>query len=548
MLTHIFLHHGMKKTFLCRGWPGLTGGVYQFRNPICLWVNEINQELRTFSMSDQYVLAVDQGTGSTKALIFNSSGEIASKATVEISSRYPRPGFVEQDPNEIYQSALDSVRLCIRDFTGKSGEIVACGISNQRETIVLWDPGGEPLYNAVVWQCKRSVDICNRLKDSTAEREINTRTGLIVDPYFSGTKVVWLYENVPEIKRAIQRGDAYMGTVETWLLFKLTGGASYFTDFTNASRTLFFNINTLKWDDYLLKYFKLGHLNLPEPRPSTWVFGKSDFEGLFDHPLPITSLIGDSHAAAFGEGAFSAGDAKASLGTGASVLLNTGNKVVHSKNGMVSTICWSTRERVDYALEGMIVSCGATIKWLRDQLGLFHHNHEIEPMALKAAHNHGVYLVPAFAGLAGPYWKMEARGMITGLTFGNDKSHIIRAALESVCYQVKDIISAMEKDSDVRLRKLMVDGGLTANRFVMQFLADLLQSDVVNIGMEEVSALGAAYMAGLQMGFFRDFAQLSQLNVTQVVFSPGHEAKEAARSYQGWLDTLNGIFGKEGSP
>ena len=495
-------------------------------------------------MSDRYLLAVDQGTSGTKALVLNSLGEIVSNATVKTRSHFPQPGFVEQDPYEIYQSVLSSVRLCLDKFTGKPEDITACGISNQRETIILWDREGVPLYNAVVWQCKRSVDICNRLKASNIENEINARTGLIVDPYFSGTKVVWLHENIEAVKHAIDRGDAYMGTVDTWLLFKLTGGKSYFTDYTNASRTLFFNINTLQWDDYILEQFNLKNLHLPEPKPSTHLFGQSDFEGIFDRQLPITAVIGDSHAAAFGEGVFDAGNAKATLGTGASILLNTGNQTVASQNGMVSTICWSTRERVDYALEGMIVSCGATITWLRDQLGLFHDNRQTEQMALEAGHNHGVYLIPAFGGLAGPYWKMDARAMITGLTFGSDKNHIVRAALESVCYQVKDIISSMEKDSDIKLVRLMVDGGLTANRFLMTFLADLLQADVVNIGMEDVSALGAAYMAGLESNVFKDLNHLKQLNTARTVFSPGQGVEDTSRSYRGWLKTLNEIFGR----
>lgn len=493
-------------------------------------------------MRDQYLLAVDQGTSGTKAVIFDSAGKIAARGTLELKSFYPEAGFVEQDPFDIYRNVIDSVRLCLNNFSGRTEDILGCGISNQRETIVLWDHNGEPLANAIVWQCKRSVDICNRLKASNIEDEISARTGLIIDPYFSGTKIIWLYENNETIRREINNGNAYMGTVDTWLLFKLTGGHSYFTDYTNASRTLFFNINTLEWDDYLLDQFNLKNLQLPQPSPSTFPFGYSNFDGLLEQRMPILAMIGDSHAAAFGEGTFAAGNAKATMGTGASILMNTGSDIVKSLNGMVSTICWSTRERVDYALEGMIVSCGATIKWLRDQVGLFEDTKETEDIALKVDDNNGVYILPAFGGLAAPYWRMDARAMITGLTFGCNRNHLVRAALESVDYQIKDIISAMENDSGIKLEALMVDGGLTGNLFVMQFLADLLRTNVINIGMADVSALGAAYMAGLECGVFKNLEHLSELDTQKTVFSPGEGADAAARYHQGWLENLQTVL------
>jgi glycerol kinase len=497
-------------------------------------------------MKSQYILAIDQGTSGTKTVIFDSEGQIVAKAAEPLKSCFPQPGFVEQNPIEIYQTVLSSVKRCLKEFVETTSssltEITCCGISNQRETFVLWDDSGEPLCNAVVWQCKRSVDICNRMKDSEAEGEVVGRTGLIVDPYFSGTKLIWLCENNSRVKNAVDAWRAYFGTVDTWLLFKLTGGQSYFTDYTNASRTLMFNIHDLRWDRYLIERFNLKNLNLPQTEPSSYAYGQTDFEGLLPNKIDITAMIGDSHAAAFGEGCFEPGTAKATMGTGSSILLNTGSGPVRSKAGMVTTICWSMPGRVDYALEGIIVTCGATINWLRDRLGLFADSNETEEMAVSVEDNNGVYLVPAFSGLGAPHWKMDAKAAILGLTLGCDKSHVVRAALESIPFQIKDVIAAMEQDSGIQLQGLKVDGGITANRFVMQFLADLLNTNVVNIGMEEVSALGAAYMAGLQKGIFRDIDQLKKLSVAEKQFSPKPDTDKAHNSYEGWKDAVQRLL------
>ena len=489
-------------------------------------------------MENQYILAIDQGTSGTKTVIFDSRGQIVAKANEPLKSYFPRPGFVEQNPHEIYQNVLYSLRKCLKEFTGNGSgnltDITCCGISNQRETLVLWDDSGEPICNAVVWQCKRSVDICNRLKKSELENEVIGRTGLIIDPYFSGTKLIWLYENNPQVKDVIDTGKAYFGTVDSWLLFKLTGAQSYFTDYTNASRTLIFNIHELIWDRYLLERFNLQNLNLPRAQPSSYSYGQTDFEGLLPNSIEISAMIGDSHAAAFGEGCFEPGMAKATMGTGSSILLNTGSEPVRSKAGMVTTICWSMPGRIDYALEGIIVTCGATINWLRDRLGLFADSRETEQMALSVENSNGVYLVPAFSGLGAPHWKMDARAAILGLTFSCDKNHIVRAALESIGYQIKDVIDAMEQDSGIRLEELKVDGGITANQFVMQFLADQMRTRVVNIGMEEVSALGAAYLAGIQQGIFQDIDQLESLNIDRKQLYPSADTKDAHASYEGW--------------
>ncbi len=385
-------------------------------------------------------------------------------------------------------------------------------------------------------------EICSRLKKSGLEEEVKNRTGLIIDPYFSGTKIIWLYENDKRIRNAIDSGEVYFGTIDAWLLFKLTKGKSYCTDYTNASRTLFFNINDLQWDKYLLDKFNLQNLNLPQPQPSSYSYGQSDFEGLFPDKINISAMIGDSHAAAFGEGCFSPGSAKATMGTGSSILLNTGSKRVQSENGMVTTICWSMPSRVDYALEGIIVTCGATINWLRDQLGLFADNHQTHKIALSIENTNGVYLVPAFSGLGAPHWKMDAKAAILGLSLGCDRSHIVRAALESIPYQIKDVITAMEQDSGIKLKELKVDGGVTANHFVMQFLANLLKTDVVNIGLEEVSALGAACLAGLQQNIFSDIGQLKDLTAGRKRFSPNTDTKKVHASYEGWKKAVKQLL------
>lgn len=497
-------------------------------------------------MSDSYILAIDQGTSATKTVLFDSRGQIAAKATSALKSYFPRPGFVEQDPEELYQSVIDSVKQCLDNFhaqNGKITDIVSCGISNQRETFLLWDKAGKPVCRAIVWQCKRSVDICTRFKNTDTETQVIQRTGLIIDPYFSGTKLIWLCENNPQIRQAVNSGDVCFGTVDTWLLYKLTGGQQYCTDFTNASRTLLFNIDTLQWDSDLLDRFSLSGLKLPEVRSSAHLFGESDFQGLFAEPIKISAMIGDSHAAAVGEGCFTAGTAKATMGTGCSILLNTGPKRIQSKQGMVTTICWSTNDRIDYALEGVIVTCGATIKWLREQLELFAENRDTAAIAHALRDSNGVVLIPAFSGLGSPHWRMDTKAGIMGLTFGCDKKHIIRAALESIPIQIKDVIDAMQTDSNIPLAGLNVDGGITANTFVMQFLADLLNVNVTNIGIEEVSALGAAYLAGLQAGIFENLDDLAKLCQNKKIFSPGAGCTQANLAYQQYHHYLKLFLG-----
>ncbi len=488
----------------------------------------------------RYILAIDQGTSSTKSLIFDEAGQAISKGSEPMQTNYLDNGFVEQDPEEIYQNVLASTRKCLLQFSDKghdATEIAGIGISNQRETFVLWDKEGKPFHSAVVWQCKRSVQVCERLKEQGLAESVQQKTGLVIDPYFSATKLIWLFENNPLIKEAIQKGKVYFGTIDTWLLYKFTGGKEYATDYTNASRTLFFNLHSLQWDKDLIDAFGLTGIQLPQIRPSSHLFGETSLNGLLKQAVPIAGMIGDSHAAAFGEGCFDSGTAKATLGTGCSILMNIGNKPVKSTNGMVTTICWSTEERIAYALEGVIVSCGATIEWLKNELQLFTESKETAVMANAVSDNGGVYLIPAFSGLGSPHWQMDRRASISGISFNTSRHHIVRAALESIPYQIKDVIVAMESDAVLPLTQLNTDGGITSNKFVMQFMADLLNIQVVSIGMHDVSALGAAYLAGLRTKVYKDLDQLTQLNTSKNIFQPASN-KNMERYYNEWKDRI----------
>jgi glycerol kinase len=403
---------------------------------------------------------------------------------------------------------------------------------------VVWDKDGKPLHNAVVWQCKRSVQICEELKQKGVSQVISKKTGLVIDPYFSATKLIWLVQNSDTVKQAVQSDNAFFGTIDTWLLYKLTNGKEYATDHTNASRTLLFNLHSLRWDDELINEFGLTGINLPQIKPSSTSFGETTCSGLLQNIIPVTALIGDSHAAAFGEGCFEKGTAKATLGTGCSILMNIGNKPLQSQNGMVTTICWSIQGRIDYALEGVIVSCGATIEWLKNELHLFTDSKETEAMAKAVADNGGVYLIPAFSGLGSPHWQMDRRASLTGMSFGTTKNHIVRAALETIPYQIKDVIVAMEKDAGLSLKELNADGGITANQFVIQFLADLLNKNVATIGMPDVSALGAAYLAGLKVGVYDSIEALSNLNTDKKKYVPAADTNKMSENYNGWCKAI----------
>ncbi|MEP6677143.1 MAG: glycerol kinase GlpK [Ferruginibacter sp.] len=489
----------------------------------------------------KYILAIDQGTSSTKTIIFDEQGLVIARASEPLKTNYLSDGFVEQDALGIFENVLSSVKKCIEQFINNGGDLTSmtcCGISNQRETFVVWNGKGKPLHNAVVWQCKRSVQVCERLKEEGLEDYIRSVTGLIIDPYFSASKLIWLKENNESIKKAISENDLYFGTIDTWLLYQLTDGKNYVSDYTNASRTMMFNLKTLQWDMKLIERIGLSGICLPQLKSSSADFGQTDFKGLLPSAININAMIGDSHAAAFGEGCFETGTAKATMGTGCSVLMNIGNEVKLSSNGMVTTICWSTEDAIAYALEGVIVSSGATVEWLKTELQLFSDNMICEAMAMSVNDNDGVYLVPAFSGLGSPHWNMTVKASINGLSFSSNKNHIARAALESIAYQIKDVIAAMEQDTNIELQMLMADGGITSNKFVMQFLTDLLQKNVISIGMPDVSALGAAYLAGLKSKVFKNIEQLKTLNKNRTILSPAMNTG-IENYYRGWKKAVS---------
>jgi glycerol kinase len=441
---------------------------------------------------------------------------------------------VEQKPEEIYSSVLTAVKECLSRLRHRDSKaaIAACGIANQRETFCLWDSEGRPLHNAVSWQCKRSIDLCREIKKE--EKQIRERTGLLADPYFSASKVSWLARHSETVHGVLRSGGLRFGTVDTWLLYRLSGGCAYHTDYTNASRTLLFNIKSLDWDNELLDLFSLRDLLLPEPSSSSSAFGWSNFEGLLDSPVPITALIGDSHSAAYGECCFSAGEGKVTIGTGSSVLMNIGTRPLPPAPGLVSTICFSDPESLDYGQEGIIVSSGATLKWLKDSLGLFTDFSECEQSADSVDSNAGVYLVPAFAGLGAPYWYMDARACICGLSFESDKRHLLRAGLESIAYQIADTVFPMASGGEQKLLRLSVDGGGSTNRFLMQFLADLLGVPVDRIGFPDVTALGAAYLAGRHIDYYGSRKDLEKLRVPGSRYTPSKRHATVMKYYKGW--------------
>lgn len=492
---------------------------------------------------ENYILSIDQGTSGTKAIIFSEKGEVVSKATEPLKSYYPEVGFVEQDPEEIYRNVIAAVGKCYSNFRQSYPEsdhnLISCGISNQRETFVVWDQDGKPLHNAVVWQCKRSSEICTQLEEQQLGDMITSKTGLIIDPYFSATKVSWLYQNNADFKKAVDNKKAFFGTIDAWLLFRLTKGEKYCTDHTNASRTLFYNIYELTWDTDLLEVFGLKDIRLPEVKPSASHFGSSDFEGVFNSSLPITGMIGDSHAAFFGEECYEQNMAKATLGTGSSILWNAGKKPNTKNDKIVTTIGWSTSQGVSYAYEGIIVSAGATLEWLKNQLDIFSEHSEIEPMANELPSSEGVYIVPAFSGMGAPYWQKDWKASVHGLTFGTTKAHLVRAALESIAYQIKDVITTIENEKNATLKELKVDGGMTGNKFLLQFLCDSLGKSVVNIGLADVSAYGACLIAGIGASFWKNIDDLPVISSeNRKTFQPEHRT-ELDENYAVWQKLLD---------
>lgn len=487
---------------------------------------------------NKYVIALDQGTTSSRCIIYDKQGDIVSLAQQEFEQIYPEQGWVEHDAGEIWSSQVSvAVEALLRaGLTYKN--IDAIGITNQRETTVVWDKNtGEPIYNAIVWQCRRTADYCDELKAKGLEPLIKAKTGLIIDPYFSATKLRWILENVEGARKRAENGELLFGTIETWLIWKLTGGRVHITDYSNASRTMMFNIHTLDWDDEILKELNIPRCMLPMPRPSSEIYGETD-EIFFGGPIRIAGAAGDQQAALFGQTCFKEGEAKSTYGTGNFLLLNTGDRPIESKNGLLTTIAWGLDDKVTYALEGSVFVCGAVIQWLRDELGLLKSAPESEEVAKTVSDTNGVYIVPAFVGLGAPHWEARARGAIYGLTRGANRSHIVRAALESIAYQCYDLIKAMEADMERGLSSLYVDGGASANDFLMQFQSDILDLRVTRPKSVETTSLGAAYLAGLATGYYEDLADVDDNWQKDRDFVPGMQKETREALLAGWKDAV----------
>ncbi|WP_028986224.1 glycerol kinase GlpK [Thermicanus aegyptius] len=491
-------------------------------------------------MRKKVVIALDQGTTSTRAILFNQDGEMMGTAQEELAQHYPKPGWVEHDGLEIWESAVRMIKKVLQENQILPSEVAAIGITNQRETSLLWEKErGNPVHRAIVWQSRQSEEICKELKERGYEDRVKEKTGLLLDPYFSGTKVTWLLRRYPEMNKRAEQGDLLFGTVDTWLIWKLTGGRVHATDYTNASRTLMYNIRELRWDEELLEILEIPPTLLPEVYPSSHIYGVTD-ASLFGEEIPIAGNAGDQQAALFGQACFRPGMAKNTYGTGCFMLMNTGEHAVLSQHGLITTLAASRSEggRPHYALEGSIFVAGAAIQWLRDGLRLFGRSDETEAIAYSVPSSGGVYVVPAFVGLGAPYWVSGARGAVFGLTRGTDRAHLVRATLESLAYQTKDVLLAMEQDAGLHLHSLRVDGGAAANRFLMQFQADLLGVEVIQPKVLETTALGAAYLAGLAVGFWKDEAEIEERWAMDRKFLPKMAEEDRERLYQGWKKAI----------
>ncbi len=498
-------------------------------------------------MSDGYILAIDQGTTGTKVIIFDHDGNIKSQSYSEFAQQYPQPGWVEHDPNEIWNVGLSLVKSALRKADIKAGDLRAVGITNQRETTLMWDRAtGEPIANAIVWQDRRTAATCDALKAQGLEQIFRSKTGLVIDAYFSGTKVKWFLDHTRGLRERARKGEIAFGTIDSWLVWKLTGGRAHITDYSNASRTLMYNIHDLRWDDELLKALDVPVSVLPEVKPSASVYGHTDPAVFFGEKIPVAGIAGDQQAALFGQACYGEGLAKNTYGTGSFLLMNTGRRAIASKAGLLTTIAWAVgNEPVEYALEGAIFITGAAVQWLRDGLGIIKDAAETEALAESVESNDGVYFVPALAGLGAPHWDPYARGVIVGLTRGTTRAHIARAALESMCYQTRDVVSAMERDSGIRLKEIRVDGGAVENSFLMQFQADILGVPIETPREKEMTARGAAYLAGLAVGYWDSKEELDAKWEIGRRYEPRISGKERDRLHARWLRAVERAKGWE---
>ncbi|MDO4261732.1 MAG: glycerol kinase GlpK [Eubacteriales bacterium] len=491
----------------------------------------------------KYVMALDAGTTSNRCILFDEKGAVRSMAQKEFTQYFPKPGWVEHDAGEIWSSQLGVAVEAMQKIGARAADIAAIGITNQRETAVVWDKKtGEPVCRAIVWQCRRTSDYCDELKKKGYGEMIREKTGLTIDAYFSGTKIRWILDHVPGARKRAERGELLFGTVETWLIWKLTGGAVHVTDYSNASRTMLFNIRTLAWDPDILALLQIPEAMLPKPVPSSGVYGMTD-PSFLGGEIPIAGAAGDQQAALFGQTCFEAGEAKNTYGTGCFMLMNTGEEPVFSRNGLVTTIAWGLDGKVSYALEGSIFVAGAAIQWLRDELRIIDSSADTEYMAGKVKDTAGCYVVPAFTGLGAPYWDQYARGTIVGLTRGVNKCHIIRATLESIAWQAADVLEAMEADSGIRLTALKVDGGASANNFLMQTQADFIDAPVNRPGCVETTAMGAAYLAGLAVHYWKNKEEVKKNWAVDQTFYPRLPKEERETKRKGWKKAVTYAFG-----
>lgn len=482
----------------------------------------------------KYVMALDAGTTSNRCILFDKSGKIVSIAQKEFTQYFPKPGWVEHDADEIWSTQLGVAVEAMSKVGATAEDIAAIGITNQRETAIVWDKTtGEPVYNAIVWQCRRTAEFCDQLKEQGYTDMIRRKTGLIIDAYFSATKIRWILDHVEGARKKVEAGELLFGTVETWLIWKLTCGKVHVTDYSNASRTMLFNINTLEWDQEILDLLDIPRAMLPKPMPSSCIYGETE-TSFFGGPIPIAGAAGDQQSALFGQACFHPGAAKNTYGTGCFLLMNTGNKPVFSKNGLVTTIAWGLDGKVEYALEGSIFVAGAAIQWLRDEMHLIDSVTDSEYMAKKVNDTNGCYVVPAFTGLGAPHWDPYARGTIVGITRGVNRYHIIRATLESIVYQVNEVLGAMEADSGIELTSLRVDGGASANNFLMQAQADITGSPVKRPKCIETTAIGAAYLAGLAVGYWNSLEEIKQNWAVDQIFEPSISEEERQKKIKGW--------------
>lgn len=491
----------------------------------------------------KYVMALDAGTTSNRCILFNEKGAMCSVAQKEFTQFFPKPGWVEHDADEIWATQYEVAKQAMENVGATAADIAAIGITNQRETTIVWDKAtGEPVHHAIVWQCRRTAEYCDSLKDKGLVDKIREKTGLVIDAYFSGTKIRWILENVPGARQRAEAGELLFGTVETWLIWKLTKGKVHVTDYSNASRTMLFNINTLQWDDEILAELNIPKCMLPEAKPSSCVYGEAD-PSLFGGPIKIGGAAGDQQAALFGQTCYKAGEAKNTYGTGCFLLMNTGEKPIFSKNGLVTTIAWGLDGKVNYALEGSVFVAGASIQWLRDQLRVVDTAPDSEYMATRVKDTAGCYVVPAFTGLGAPYWDQYARGVIVGLTRGCNKYHIVRATVESLAYQVNDVLQAMKADSGIDLAALNVDGGASANNFLMQTQADISGCPVNRPSCVETTAMGAAYLAGIAVGYWKDKEDVIANTSLDRTFTPAISAEERETRIKGWKKAVKCSFG-----